>query len=103
MGDLSLKVSLAVQTKQGLKKSELEVPAGASVSQALALGNVQISDENGGLSIFGLRCKADTLLSEGDRIEVALALIIDPKEARRLRAEQKSASIQRGRKHASDK
>ena len=91
MGDLSLKVSLAVQTKQGLKKSELEVPAGASVSQALALGNVQISDENG-VSIFGLRCKADTL-----------ALIIDPKEARRLRAEQKSASIQRGRKHASDK
>ncbi len=102
MGDLSLKVSLAVQTKQGLKKSELEVPAGASVSQALALGNVQISDENG-VSIFGLRCKADTLHSEGDRIEVALALIIDPKEARRLRAEQKSASIQRGRKHASDK
>ena len=73
-----MKVSLAVQTKQGLKKSELEVPAGASVSQALALGNVQISDENG-------------------------VSIIDPKEARRLRAEQKSASIQRGRKHASDK
>lgn len=102
MGDLSLKVSLAVQTKQGLKKLELEVPEGATVSQALELGNVPICDENG-LSIFSLRCNAETLLSQGDRIEVALPLIIDPKEARRLRADQKDASIQRGRKHASDK
>lgn len=36
--------------------------------------------------IFGVACKLDQLVSEGDRIEIYRPLVHDPKEARRQRA-----------------
>lgn len=40
------------------------------------------------LGIFGKAVKDETVLRDGDRIEVYRPLLIDPKEARRKRAEQ---------------
>jgi len=38
------------------------------------------------VGIFGVACKLDQTVREGDRIEVYRALVHDPKEARRQRA-----------------
>ncbi|TAN70482.1 MAG: RnfH family protein [Methylobacter sp.] len=43
-----------------------------------------LSELNAG--IFGVACKLDQLVSEGDRIEIYRPLLHDPKEARRQRA-----------------
>lgn len=39
------------------------------------------------LGIFGKRVKDDTVLRQGDRIEIYRPLLIDPKEARRKRVQ----------------
>lgn len=40
------------------------------------------------LGIFSKKCSLDTVLKEGDRVEIYRPLTIDPKTARRLRAEK---------------
>lgn len=75
---------------------EVEVDSGATVRQAIvasgllkhvpALGPVQPLDELE-VGIWNHRCSLDTVLREGDRIEVYRPLLVDPKEARRIRAE----------------
>ena len=41
------------------------------------------------LAVFGVAAAADTILHEGDRVELLRALQADPKQARRLRAERR--------------
>jgi len=45
---------------------------------------IALSEFNAG--IFGVACKLDHPVSEGDRIEIYRPLVHDPKEARRQRA-----------------
>ncbi len=42
------------------------------------------------VGIFGKKCTLDTVINEGDRIEIYRPLTIDPKVARRLRAAKKN-------------
>jgi putative ubiquitin-RnfH superfamily antitoxin RatB of RatAB toxin-antitoxin module len=70
---------------------ELDVAAGATVADALrasaiaaAAGLVAVDLTR--IGIFGKAVAADTLLREGDRVEILRPLKIDPKEARRRRA-----------------
>jgi putative ubiquitin-RnfH superfamily antitoxin RatB of RatAB toxin-antitoxin module len=39
------------------------------------------------LGIFGKKCPNDQVLEAGDRVEIYRPLLVDPKEARRLKAE----------------
>ncbi len=48
------------------------------------------------MAVFGREISADTLLHEGDRLELLRALPSDPKLARRLRAETKTPRVGRG-------
>ena len=41
------------------------------------------------VGVFGKKVNLDTLLADGDRVEIYQPLQIDPKEARRLRAIKK--------------
>lgn len=45
------------------------------------------------VGIFGALKSADTVLKSGDRVEIYRSLVMDPKEARRLRAE-KNAQVE---------
>lgn len=89
------------QTENGLVKTDLELVSSSTVQDALNACGWSVK-ENTGLSIFGVRCKPETTLEEGDRIELSLPLLVDPKEVRRLRAEQRERekSAPRGRRHA---
>lgn len=73
------------------RRLELELQDGSQIADAVDLarrlpelaGLPLVADEIG---IYGLRCAADTVLKQGDRIECYAPLRIDPKDARRTRA-----------------
>lgn len=66
----------------------VELAAGARVADALAAARWALDAEFIGLAVFGQAATLATTLHEGDRIELLRALQLDPKQARRLRAER---------------
>jgi len=68
----------------------LEVPVGTSVRNAIERSHILDSLEPVAqkftYGIFGEKCDLDTLLTDGDRVEIYRCLEIDPKDRRRLRA-----------------
>ena len=70
----------------------LEVEQGTTAIQAVELSGIREKFEGFGsatpeLGIFSKKCEPDYCLQPGDRVEIYRPLIIDPKEARRLKAE----------------
>lgn len=59
----------------------------AVVSSGLSEQYPEIEIGKTPVGIYGERVKYDTVLSDGDRVEIYRPLLIDPMEARRLRAQ----------------
>ena len=53
----------------------------------------EVSLKTNSVGIFGKVVPLNTVPQDGDRIEVYRSLLIDPKEARRLRAEKNTGSF----------
>ena len=73
---------------------EIELEEGADVAEALARSGLQerfpaIDFATARVGIWSRPCMADTVLREGDRVEVYRELRADPKEMRRKRARLK--------------
>lgn len=68
----------------------LELPAGATVAQAVELSGLAADADIVGYAIFGRRAEPATMLRDADRLELLRPLQADPKEARRRRAESRS-------------
>ena len=90
---MQVEVAFATSDSEFLKT--VEVPAGANAMDALeASGFFQQFPEYAelpeGIGIFGKLVKPDTVLKEGDRVEVYRPLQVDPKESRRRRAAAKA-------------
>jgi len=69
----------------------LRMPEGATVEAAIQASGLlehfpEIALSELKVGIFGVVCKLDQPVSEGDRIEIYRPLVHDPKEARRQRA-----------------
>lgn len=69
----------------------LDIETGATVREAIDKSGVLqknpvIDIEKNKIGIYGKLCEMDTLLKDGDRIEIYQPLIADPKESRRRRA-----------------
>lgn len=64
---------------------QLELPAGATIADALAACGLAL-DEVAGYAVFGELVPPARPLRDGDRVELLEALRLDPKEARRRRA-----------------
>lgn len=79
-----------------------ECTARQAVEQAKSAGLEYSPDEidldNAPLGVFGERVSDDTLLSEGDRVEVYRPLMQDPMELRRQRAALESGRFSKRRK-----
>jgi putative ubiquitin-RnfH superfamily antitoxin RatB of RatAB toxin-antitoxin module len=72
---------------------EVSVPAGATVADAIALSRVQLDVPNvddAPVGIHGRLVSRDTVLRDGDRVEIYRALVADAKHARRQRAGKKA-------------
>jgi putative ubiquitin-RnfH superfamily antitoxin RatB of RatAB toxin-antitoxin module len=63
----------------------VELPAGATVSDAVAASGLAL-DGVDGHAVFGERATSTDALHDGDRLELLRPLLVDPKEARRRRA-----------------
>lgn len=86
---------------------ELELPEGAAVASALAAAREvlrthapAVADEpewaDGVTGVFGEVCGRDRPLRDGDRVELYRPLSVDPKAARRARAQAAARAPQRG-------
>ena len=81
-----MKVEVVYALARRAEIASLTLPAGATVRDALARCGLAAGSAVG---IFGKRAALDTVLSEGDRVEIYRPLEIDPKEARRRRARKR--------------
>jgi len=86
---MNIEVSYANPTKQALLTCELS--KNVTVKDAIEKSGIlmqfpEIDLGVNSVGIFGKKVSLETTLSEGDRVEIYRPLIIDPKEARRLRA-----------------
>jgi uncharacterized protein len=64
--------------------------AGATVADALAASGLPsrhgVALDTLRLSLWGRRCATSRVLRDGDRVECCRPLVVDPKQARRLRS-----------------
>ncbi len=87
----ALRISVVHALPDRVWDRELSLPAGATVAQALAASGfaqdfASLDPWAGGVGLFGKACQPDTLLHDGDRIEIYRPLDFDPMESRRRRA-----------------
>lgn len=75
----------------------LDLPEGTLAAEACEASGLVAGYPLAGMAVFGRRVGDDTVLHEGDRLELLRGLIIDPKEARRRRAETVQAIKQKAR------
>ena len=81
-----MKVEVVYATAHGACSDELDLPQGTSVRAAVNASRFATTPA-AGLAIYGKVVSPDRELEEGDRIELLRELLVDPKEARRRRAE----------------
>jgi len=87
-GGLAVEIVYALPEAQDV--TALEVPVGTTVREALESSGlarrhgIDVSSALAG--IFGRRVSLETVLKDGDRVEIYRQLVADPKQARRRRA-----------------
>ena len=83
---MKVEVAFALPDRQVL--AGLEVPAGATVAEAIEMSGLKRqfpaeSKEASAVGVWGRVVDRDHALSEGDRVEIYRPLQINPREARR--------------------
>ena len=91
-----MEVEVVDARPEGARVVRVELRAGATLRDALAAAGFRSEDHRVG--IFGKRVPLDHPLADGDRVEVYRALVVDPKEARRRRAQERAKSKRASRK-----
>lgn len=77
------------------ESATVDIADGAQVGDALEAAGWRLDAEFTGLAVFGQAATAETPLHAGDRIELLRRLELDPKQARRLRAERAKAKAEK--------
>lgn len=73
----------------------LDLAEPATIADALQAAGWALDQEFVGLAVFGVAVTLDTSLHDGDRVELLRGLQMDPKQARRLRAERRPLKASR--------
>ena len=87
----SMRVEVVYALPQRQEMFSVELPAGATLRQAIEASGVldkypEIDLAKNKLGVFAKLSKPDTPLRDGDRVEIYRPLIADPKEVRKQRA-----------------
>ena len=90
-GTIRIEVACALPERQVVKA--LAVPTGCTAGEAVVLSGIaaqfpELDIPALRLGIFSHVVEDDQVLSDGDRVELYRPLLLDPKEARRQRAEK---------------
>ena len=85
-----MKVELAKATAAGAQREELELPAGATVADALAASGIAANTEADCqvAAIHGVVATPERTLAEGERIDLLQPLLASPMQTRRRRADK---------------
>ncbi|MES2105129.1 MAG: RnfH family protein [Pseudomonadota bacterium] len=100
MADIGfIKVQVCYATEHEMTVLDLQVPAGATLSEAVTRSGIlqkhpEIDIAVAKFGIYGKLKSADSALHEGDRVEIYRPLIADPKESRRRRADKQKGDRQ---------
>jgi len=91
VNQISVEVAYALPKQQRI--ISLQVNEGIELAAAIKQSGIldefpEIDLENSKLGIFGKLKKANTILRDGDRVEIYRKLIADPKQVRKDRAAQ---------------
>jgi putative ubiquitin-RnfH superfamily antitoxin RatB of RatAB toxin-antitoxin module len=86
-----LSITVAYASCQKQIEIPLVVEENCSIALAIARSGIltaftEIKLGQVAVGVFGKRATLDTILCDGDRVEIYRPLLIDPKDARRLRA-----------------
>ena len=82
-----MRVELLRAWPRRFERTGVELPDGACVADALAAAGWSSLEEVEGYAIHGRRATPASPLRDGDRLELLRGLELDPKDARRRRAE----------------
>lgn len=93
----SIKVEVIAAWPDRSETVILELPEGTFAIKACEASGLAEGYPMAGMAVFGRRVGDDAVLHDGDRLELLRALTIDPKEARRRRAETALAIKQKAR------
>jgi len=90
---ISISIEVAYASVDQSWLISFEVEEGTTVQQAIAISGIleqcpDINLQTNKVGLFSKIVELDTLVRADDRIEIYRPLILDPKEARRLRAEK---------------
>lgn len=88
----AIRVCVACAGPDGAFLESVELPAGATVADAIERSGIRrrypdLDIRPDRLGIFSRKTSPESVLRDGDRVEIYRALRVDPKEARRRRAE----------------
>jgi len=89
MNTVTVEVVFVLPERQTLRRVVL--PAGSTVEDALMASGLAPEPLRAGVGIYGKVVPAETVLRDGDRVEIYRELRADPKDLRRLRAAKKRA------------
>lgn len=84
-----MRVQVVLALPRAHRAITVELDAGATLAEAVAASGLSL-DGIDGYAVFGVRADPATPLREGDRVELLRPLRMDPKEARRRRAERRA-------------
>ena len=91
---ISVEVVIATAPNE-VQSVSVHVPEEATVSDVLAQESVALVTKHLevlSVGVFGRKVALDFVLSDGDRLEIYRPLLLNPKEARRLRAKKQAES-----------
>jgi len=92
-----IRVELVRAWPRRYESATVDIADDAQVGDALEAAGWRLDAEFTGLAVFGQAATAETPLHAGDRIELLRRLELDPKQARRLRAERAKGKAFSGR------
>lgn len=82
-----MRVELLRAWPHRFERRELDLPPGSCVAEALSAAGWADDPDTVAYAVFGVRVDRQTVLQQGDRVELLRPLLADPKEARRRRAD----------------
>ena len=95
-GEAEIGVELCYARAEVQAVVALKLPAGTTAKEAVSRSGLARRfpelDGSQPLGVYGKRVTEDYVLQEGDRLEILRPLMVDPKEARRLRAKKTKKS-----------
>ncbi|PJK09551.1 RnfH family protein [Lysobacteraceae bacterium NML95-0200] len=87
-----MKIEVLAVWAERMESQTLTLADGATVADALVACEFVRDFPLAGMAVFGKRVTETTVLHEGDRLELLRALLADPKQSRRKRAEAAQAA-----------